>query len=209
MLESFMNGQSLFRSMTLTGQGHVTSIPDIAVIRLGIQLTGSDLTAVQSQNAQLSQAILDALRRMGITDIKTFQYTIDKYYENVNGANVDRGYTVRNIFEIRTEDTSMVGPIIDAAVGAGANAVDLISFEVSNPERYYRQALNLAVMDAIEKAKTISANLGIHVETIPVDITENSSMPRSAQTFQRELAATPVVPGNITIEANITAKFAY
>lgn len=209
MFESFMNGKFLFRSMTLTGQGRVTSVPDIAVIRLGVQLTGSDLALIQSQNAILSQAVLDALRRMGVTDIKTFQYTIDKYYEYENGTPVDRGYTVRNILEIKTGNTEMIGTIIDTAVNAGANVVDLISFESSNPERYYQQALNLAVTDAIEKAKSISSGLGIQVETIPVNITENSSMPGPSQLFQRELTATPIVPGSITIEANITAEFAY
>jgi uncharacterized protein len=209
MFESYRNGQMLFRSMTLTGQGHVSMAPDVAVMRLGVQLTGSDLAAVQAQNAQQSQAVLDALRRMGITDIRTFQYTIDKYYENIDGASNERGYTVRNIFEIRTDDMAAVGSVIDAAVGAGANAVDLIAFEASNPEYYYQQALNLAVADAVEKAKSISVNLDIPVETVPVSITENSALPRPMQTFQRELAATPVLPGNITVEASVTAEFSY
>jgi len=209
MFESFTNGQFVFRSMTLTGQGQVTAVPDMAVIRLGVQLTGSDLASVQSQNAQLSQDVLDALRRMGITDIKTFQYSIDKYYEYDNGTPIDRGYTVRNILEIKTRDMDLLGNIIDTAVDAGANVVDLISFEVSNPEYYYQRALNLAVMDAIDKAKSISNNLGTRVEPIPINITESSSMPRPPQPFQRELAATPIVPGNVIIEANITAEFVY
>ncbi len=209
MFESFTNGQFLFRSMTLTGQGQVTAVPDMAVIRLGVQLTGSDLASVQSQNARLSQAVLDDLQPMGITDIKTFQYSIDKYYEYDNGTPIDRGFTVRNILEIKTRDTDLLGAIIDTAVNAGANVVDLISFEVSNPEYYYQRALNLAVMDAIEKAKSISNNLGTQVEPIPINITESSSMPRPAQPFQRELAATPIVPGNVTIEANISAEFVY
>ena len=209
MFESFTNGQFVFRSMTLTGQGQVTAIPDMAVIRLGVQLTGSDLASVQSQNAQLSQDVLDALRRMGITDIKTFQYSIDKYYEYDNGTPIDRGYTVRNMLEVKTRDMDLLGNIIDTAVDAGANVVDLISFEVSNPEYYYQRALNLAVMDAVEKAKSISNNLGTRVEPIPINITESSSMPRPPQPFQRELAATPIVPGNVIIEANITAEFVY
>jgi uncharacterized protein YggE len=209
MFESIMSGQVLFRTMTLSGQGRITLVPDVAVIRLGVQLTGADLEEVQSQNAIQSQAVLDALHRMGVTDIRTFQYAIDKYYENVNGTSVDRGYTVRNIMEIRTNDTGQVGAVIDAAVNAGANVVDLISFEVANSERYYQQSLNLAVADAIEKAKSISTELGIPIDPTPISITENSSMPRPIQPFQRELAATPIVPGTVTVEADISAEFAY
>lgn len=209
MFESHMNSQCPLRSMTLTGQGQVSLIPDTAVIRLGVQQTGANLSEVQSQNAQISQAVLNTLRRMGITDVKTYQYTIDKYFEYDDGTPVDRGYTVRNILEIRTENTEQVGTIIDAAVDAGANMVELISFESANPEYEYQQALNLAVIDAIEKAKSIARNLGVPVDPIPFKMIENSTISRPPQPFQRELAATPIVPGNIVIEASITAEFIY
>jgi len=52
------------------------------------------------------------------------------------------------------DDVSEVGPVIDAAVGADANAVDLISFESSNPNYYYQQTLNLAVVAAVEASIT-------------------------------------------------------
>ncbi len=209
MTESFMTNQISFRIMTLTGQGRITLIPDIAIIRLGVELTGDDLAQLQSQNAMLSQSVLDTLRRMGVSDIRTYQYTIDRNYEYVDGTPVDQGFTVRNILEIRTGDMESVGTVIDAAVGAGANTVDLISLETSDPEYYYQQALNLAVANAIEKARSISGNLGIRIDPIPASITENSAMPRPALPFQRELAATPIVPGEIAVEANITAEFTY
>lgn len=209
MFDSIMKGLVPFRTMTLTGQGRVTLVPDVAVIRLGVQLSGADLAAVQAQNAMQSQAVLDALHRMGITDIRTYQYTIDKFYENINGASVDRGFTVRNIMEIRTRDIDQAGAVIDAAVNAGANAVDLITFELSDPEIHYLRALDLAVMHAVEKAKSLSLDLGTPVELIPVSITETSSMPRPFQPFQRDLTATPIVPGTVTVEADISAEFAY
>ncbi len=209
MYEPFMMGQSPYNTMTLTGQGQVTVEPDTAVIRLGIQLTGDNLESIQMQNALISQAILDALGQMGVTDIKTFQYAIDKNYIYEDGTRIDRGYTVRNLIEIKTHTMEFVGTIIDTAVNAGANVVDLISFELSNPEIYYQQALNLAVMNAIEKAKSIGRNLGIQVDLIPKSIIENSTLARPPQPYQRELAATPIIPGNMTVEANITAEFAY
>lgn len=208
MFEAFMNGSFPFRTMTLEGQGQVDATPDMALARLGVELTGADLASVQSQNAVLSQSVLNTLHRMGIDDIRTFQYTVDKYYQYDDGTPVGSGYTVRNIFEIRTKDTDRLGAVIDAAVNAGANSVELISFEVSDPEAFYRQALNLAVADAIEKAKSISEGLKTRVDPTPVKITETSIMP-SPQPFQRELAATPVVPGNITIQAGVTAEFLY
>jgi hypothetical protein len=195
--------------MTLTGQGQITTVPNIAVIRLGVQTTGENLVDIQSENAQIAQVIIQALQRMGISDIKTFQYSIDKLYDYENGRQIDRGYSVRNILEIRTTNLDMAGNIIDTAVNLGANVVDLISFDVANREYYYQQALNMAIMNAMQKAKSISINLGIPADPAPIRIVENSVTPVQPY-FRQELAATtPIMPGNIKIEASVTVDFSF
>ncbi len=197
------------RTMTLTGQGQVTTVPNIAVIRLGVQTTGENLVDIQSENAQIAQVIIQALQRMGISDIKTFQYSIDKLYDYENGRQIDRGYSVRNILEIRTTNLDMAGNIIDTAVNLGANVVDLISFDVANREYYYQQALNMAIMNAMQKAKSISMNLGIPADPAPIRIVENSVTPVQPYFRQELAAATPIMPGNIKIEASVTVDFSF
>lgn len=194
--------------MTLTGHGQMSVAPDIAIIRLGVQTTGENLAQIQADNARSSQAIIQVLQRMGITEIKTFQYSIDKVYDYVEGRQIDRGYSVRNILEIRTNNLDAVGTIIDASVNAGANIVDLISFDLSNREYYYQQALNMAIMNAIQKANSITMNLGLSSSPVPVKIVENTAMPFLP--VQREfVAATPIIPGTLNVEANVTVDFAY
>lgn len=210
MSKSFSDNNLQYKTMTLTGQGQVSAVPNTVIIRLGVQTTGDNLVAIQSENAQKIQAIIQALQRMGITDVKTFQYSIDKIYDYENGRQIDRGYSVRDILEIKTNNINMAGNIIDTAVNMGANVVELISFDVSNRDLYYKQALNLAVQNAIQKSKSISMNLGIKTDPIPVNITENSSLPiQPYQAFQREVAATPILPGNLQIEARVTVEFIY
>jgi hypothetical protein len=199
-------------TMILNGQGKVTAIPDIAILRIGVQTTGDNLTEVQQENANLSQSFLDAIQQLGITDIKTFQYVVEHLYDFENGTRIDRGYSVRNIYEIRVSDMDIVGSIIDTAVNAGANVVDFINFEVSAIDMYYQQALNLAVQNAYQKANSISHNLGITVNPIPARITENSvaSVPFSAVFSTRErTAVTPVEPGTQDITASVTVEFIY
>ena len=195
--------------MVLVGQGLVRASPNTANINLGVQTTGEDLTIIQSTNAQISQNVLQALQQIGITDIKTIQYSIEKIFDYENGKQIDRGYSVRNIFEIKTTNTDQLGFIIDTAVINGANVVEFISFEVSDQEFYYQQALNLAIEDAIQKSKLIAANLGIQTEPIPIRIVENSTLSMQPQQFQREFASTPIVPGDIRIEAMVTVDFLY
>ena len=195
------------RTMTLIGHGEISVSPDIAVIRLGVETTGENLSRIQADNARISQAVIQALQRMGITDIKTSQYSIDKVFDFVEGRQIDRGYSVRNILELRTNNLEAAGNIIDTAVNAGANIVDLITFDISNREYYYQQALNMAIMNAIQKAKSITMNLGISSTPVPVNIVENTAM---LFPVQREFAAaTPIMPGAINIAANVTVDFVY
>jgi uncharacterized protein YggE len=197
--------------MILNGTGQVTAIPDIAVIRLGVQTNGEDLAAVQQENARLSQAVLGAIEGMGITDIKTYEYTINKNYEYQDGKQIDKGFTVRNIFEIRTSNLDQVGELIDVSVDAGANVVDLIDFEVSDINAYYNEALNNALDNAFEKARSITANIGVLLNPIPAKITENTITPIPFRNLaMREGAyATPIEPGTKQIEASVIVEFTY
>ncbi len=210
MSEYLHNNYHNRQTMSLTGRGQTSPTPDIAVIRLGVQTQGEDLIKVQTENARLSQAVIDSLRQLGITDIKTFQYTIDKIYEYVNGTRIDKGYTVRNILEINLHDISQTGLVIDTAVDNGANVVDLVSFEVSQRDMYYQEALNLAISNAIDKAISISHHLGITVDPIPIRIVENSAPPVPLlRNVAERTFATPIEPGEQIIEAFVTAVFQY
>ncbi len=198
-------------TMILNGNGQVNAVPDEAVLRLGVQTEGENLQTIQANNAELSQAVLRALRQLGIDNIKTFQYNINKVYDFVDGKQLDKGYTVRNIFEIRTDDLSIVGAAIDDAVNNGANIVDLIQFEVSDISLYYLQALNLAVADAYEKATSIADNLGIHFSPYPRKITENSTpqIPFRTINMREGAFATPIEAGTNQIEASVTIEFTF
>lgn len=199
-------------SMVFHGQGLVTTFPDIAIIRLGVQTIGENLTSIQNENAQITEEIINAISQMGVNDIQTYQYNIERFFDYVDGTRIDRGYSVRNILQIRLSNLELVGTIIDVAVEHGANIVDFISFEVSEPEAVYKQALNLAVMDAFQKAKSISMNLGIFIDPIPFRIIENTTTPLASSQVRmlRERAyATPIEPGNIRIDASVTVEFTY
>jgi uncharacterized protein YggE len=197
--------------MTLTGKGQVTAIPDIAVLRFGVETTGENLTAIQSENARISQAILQAIKQLGITDIKTAMFTINKVYDYVDNRQIDKGYSVRNVLEVRMRNMDQVGRVIDVAVANGANIVDLIEFEVSEPDIYYLQALNLAVEDAKQKAFSIAETLDIIVDAVPRRVIENSTSPIIPRNVAlREGAfATPIEPGTKQIEAMVTLEFEY
>lgn len=198
-------------TMTLTGTGRVTAVPDMAVLRLGVQTTDENLTSAQSENAAITQSVLNVLHQLNITEINTFQYKINKIYDFENGKQIDKGYSVRNILEIKTENTEQVGMVIDHAVDSGANVVEFIDFEISNTINYYLHALNLAVVNAYQKANSIAESLGIVLNPVPKRIHENGNHPIAFQNFatREGILATPIEAGKRIIEANVTIEFTY
>lgn len=211
MTTSLFNKQLSPATMTLFGSAQISAIPDLAIIRLGVQTNGLNLEEIQTENATISQAILQALSRLGVTEIKTSQYLIDKNYIYENGTRVDQGYTVRNIIEFRTGDLGDVGNIIDTAVENGANIVDFVTFEVSDPEIYYQQALNQALGDAIQKSISIARYLRLDVDLMLVRIVETSfPQPRLSQiNTSREGVTTPIEAGRYIIQASVTVDFCF
>jgi uncharacterized protein YggE len=197
--------------MILSGTGQVSAVPNEVIIRLGVQTNGTPLQTIQAENAQITQAVLQALRQLGVTDIKTYQYDINKVLEYEDGRQIDRGYSVQNILEIRSDRPDLAGTIIDTAVNYGANRVDLIRLEVSDADSYYLEALNLAVANAYDKADTLAESLGARLQPYPLKIQENSTSPIPYQRISmgEGAFATPIVAGTNQIEASVTVEFGY
>jgi uncharacterized protein YggE len=195
-----------YNTMILSGKGRISVAPDTAFLQLGVQTTGERLETIQEENAAISQAVLQTLMQFNITDIKTHQYEITKLYDYENGQQIDKGYSVRNLFEIRTDQLDLVGSILDSVVAQGANVVDFIRFEVSDPEPYYRKALNLAIADSYEKANSIADRFGLPLYPYPKRIIENSTAITPFQTIEMRQGAftTPIEPGTNQIEASVT-----
>lgn len=197
-------------TMILTGTGYVNVQPDTAIIRLGVVTKGYNLPNLQTENAAISQAVLDALKQFDISELKTLEYILDKNYEMHNGERIEKGYLVRHTFEIKMNQMDQIGMLIDQAVNSGANYVESIVFDVSNIEIYYLQALNLAVMNAYKKARSISLHLGLQREPFPSRIVENSATPIPySQMFRgkEQFISTPIEPGLKKIEATVTIDF--
>ena len=198
--------------MNINGKGSVMIKPDIAVVNIGVVTENKDLKTAQAENAAKSTAVYNTLIKNNVLekDIMTESYTITPEYDYVEGKQIFRDYRVSNIFKVTIRDLSKVGEIIDDAVASGANTVNSIRFTSSNLDFYYRQALNIAIDDAIKKAESIERNLDIIVNKIPVSITEQSVgfVPVPLYSVSVD-GTTPIKSGEIEVSASVTVVFTY
>ncbi|AZU63281.1 SIMPL domain-containing protein [Neobacillus mesonae] len=201
--------------MKVNGEGTVEVRPDSASVNLGVITENKELIAAQKENTKKSTSVINSLVSQGISHerIKTFDYRIDSDYDYIEGKQIFRGYKVTNILQVKIEDLSIVGKVVDEAVQSGVNYVSNVHFTVKNKDLYYKQALQLAINDCIEKAKTIGSTLNVHLIPTPSLIVESGTtvqpLTHQPETLVKGISSTQFEPGQIEVKANIMAEFQY
>jgi uncharacterized protein YggE len=140
--------------------------------------------------------------------IRTTGYDLQPEFDYVNGRQVPRGYVARNSIDIRVDDLSRVGEIIDLAVGSGATSVSSVRFDLRNREAVERDALRQAVGNARLRADAAAAGAGRVIDRV-LRIEEAASQEgvRPVMRFaaaSAEAAPTPISPTDVEVRAQVT-----
>ncbi|MEH7376354.1 SIMPL domain-containing protein [Neobacillus drentensis] len=197
----------------VSGEGEMAIQPDSASVNLGIITESKQVITAQQQNSLEVTKVIDSLISLGITknNIQTFDYRIEADYDYDQGKQIFRGYKITHILQVKIEDLSIVGKVVDTAVQNGVNYVSNVQFTVKNKESFYKQVLGMAVNNAIEKAKTIAGTLNVSLIPTPRLVIEGG---RTVQpvfnqpgAFVKGAASTQIEPGQITVKADVIAEF--
>jgi hypothetical protein len=141
-------------TFSVTGDGKVTVVPDIAIISAGVQAQGATVTVVQDQLNKAINAVTSAVKRAGVEDkdIQTTNYTINPTYDYGTGNPKITGYQASSDLMIKVHAIDTANTVIDAATAAGANQIGGITFDVDDKTKAQDAARTLAVADAKRKA---------------------------------------------------------
>jgi len=181
--------------LTVTGQGIVTSRPDLALVTLGASVRRPTAAQALDRANTVVAAVNEVLRAQGIAerDITTRQFNLSAEYGRGDGNSPPPvvGWRAVNLLTIKVRDFSKVGPLIDAAAGAMGDdgQISGISFTIEDTSALARQARDAAIADARERAQQMAAAAGVRLVRI-LSITETSAPP---STPQASLAAAPGV----------------
>jgi uncharacterized protein YggE len=207
-------------SLVTSGQGEAKVTPDRASILVNVQTRSATAAASASENAQRTRAVIDALLKLGLPreQVTTEGYTVypEMRYDNTGGSPRVTGYVVTNTIRAETHRPEQAGAIVDAALGAGANVINSLSFYASNIEEPRRQAIALAVAsaraDAEAMARAAGGSLGGLLElstqgpTVPPRPMFDVGMMR-AKVAQAE--PTPINAGQQTITVFVNARWQF
>ena len=99
------------------------------------------------------------------------------------------------------------GPVVDAAVGAGANLVSGPALTASAQQELSRRALRAAIADAKARAHAAAAAAGVTLGRVRTVSETSSSVPLPESAVAKSSVATPVQIGTVRTEVDVTVTF--
>jgi uncharacterized protein YggE len=207
-------------ALVTSGQGEAKIAPDRASLLVNVQTRGATAAAAAAENAQKTRAVLEALAKLGLPreQLGTEGYSVNPEYryDKDGGSPKVTGYAVTNTVRAETHRVEQVGAMIDAALGAGANLINSLSFYAASIDVPRREAIGAAVAsaraDAEAMARAAGGTLGSLLEmstqgpTAPPRPMYDMAMARG-KTAQAE--PTPINPGLQTVTVFITARWQF
>lgn len=208
------------RTIRVTGMGEVQTQPDEAQMAFAVETVAVTAQEAGRENARLMDRVIGALVAAGVprSDLETRGYALHPEYAHDEGRREPRirGYRASNQVLLRTRSLDRVGEFIDLALGAGANRMDGISFQLRDSAPAEAAALRNAVERGRAAAQGIADALGVRLGPV-LDASTTSEIIRPYpvmmdRAMRMEAAAappppTPIQPGEQTIRAQITLVY--
>ncbi len=200
-------------TITVSGSGSITLVPDIAHVGVGVTITKPTVKAAREAAASSMTKIIAAIKALGIDDkdIQTTGLNLYPQYNNSSPAKVI-GYQISEQLQVTVRDLDKVGDVVDAATADGATDVNGVSFDIADPAKAMNDARAKAIDAAKASAQAMASAAGVNLGGV-VSISESQTsypFPYAAAGAARLGAAdtaTPVQPGTQDVQAQLTVVF--
>ena len=171
------NGQ--VASISVSGDGEVTAIPDIASVSFTVRESAKTVPEAQKLAEAKIAAGLKALEALGVNkkDTKTLSYTVNPKYEAqlpsyCNGygcppsKTVVTGYEVSQSVTVKVRKVDQAGDVLGALGKVNITEISGPDFTVDDMDKAQAEAKALAIKEAQEKAKVLAKSLGVSLGSI-------------------------------------------
>jgi uncharacterized protein len=214
-------------TITVTGEGNATAVPDTATISFGGTVTASNVADAESQLTNTMKAALTVLKDNGVdsADINTSSYNVSPHYVPPScppgiacavlapGTSGTSGYDVSETITVKIHDTSKVSAILGGLAKANVTQVTGPDYVVGDPSAVQSQARGKAIQDAQKQAATLASQLGVHLGKV-VSFSDNSGggprpMMAAEGSVVSSAAVNPAVPvGNNEYTDDVSITYA-
>lgn len=207
--------------LSASGQGEAKVTPDRASVLVNVQTRAATATAAAAENATKTRAVLDALGKLGLAreQLATEGYSVhpEMRYDKDGASPRVTAYVVTNTVRAETKRPEQAGAIVDAALVAGANMINSLSFYASSIDEARRLAISEAVSNARADAEAMARAAGGTLGTLLELSTNGPTVPPRpmydmairGKVASMQMEPTPVNPGQLTVTVFVSARWRF
>jgi len=205
------------RTLNVSGNGTIYLTPDIAYIYIGVHTEDPTIATAVNNNNNQTQALVDALKNAGVAavDLQTSNFSVysTSQYDKVTGQSTGTAYAVDNTVYVTVRDLSKIGSLLNTAVGAGANNINSITFDVADKTAAMAQARQKAMTNASSLASELAQTAGVKLGEIQsVSYSDNSPIAYSygmggGGAAAAPNASVPIQPGLTQISVTVSVTY--
>ena len=209
------SSSSAAHTLTVTGIGKVTVIPDVAYLTIGVHTEGKVVAEALQSNTTQAQKVADSLKALGV-DSKDIQTTSFNIYPQQNfgpqGEVTDTKYVVNNSVYVIVHNLSKMGDILNAVVSSGANNINGIQYDISDKDKALSESRSLAVHNALLQATDLSKSAGVtlgQVQSINAinDVLVPNFGAKGGAAMATSNGALPISAGQLIVTVQVTATY--
>lgn len=196
-------------SIVVSAEATIEAQPDQAELDVGVVTEAPTAAAAAQENARRVDAVLRALRPAleGGAQLRTVGYSLSPRYDvpKEGGTPSISGYVASNTVRVTDAPVRSVGPLIDAATGAGANQIQRIEFGLKDDQAVRSQAAREAAVRA--RADALAAAVGVRpvrILSVVENVATDGPVREVMMARMQDSAATPIEPGTIEVSSTVT-----
>ena len=196
--------------ITVTGEGEVAIVPDLAILGAGVTTTGKTAREASEANAKMMASIMAALKASGIAeqDVQTTWLSLHPVRDDTRNELRITGFQASNQVTVKLREVAKTAEVVDRLVSAGANDIAGIHFVVSSPSKPLDRAREAAIADARRKAEVYAKAANVQLGNA-VNISEQSSVVPGPVSMRTATAAeaTPVSSGEQMQRISVSVSY--
>jgi uncharacterized protein YggE len=206
---------SASRVIEVSGNGEIQAAPDLATLEIAIETHAASADRAAGLNGALAEKVRDAIK-VKLADKGTMWtggYSLfPEYSEPRDGRPTVTGYRAENSITVETGELGIIGPLIDAAIAAGANRINSLNYSLRGDSNARSEAIAKAAHDAQAQASALANALGVKLGPVIKASTESEVrvVPLARFAAAAPMAArapTPIGPGQVTVPATVSLTY--
>lgn len=201
------------RLLEVIGNGSISVSPDRLQLQIEVKTDNKNAELAEQENARTMNQLIAALQEedLVVEPIQTAFFQVNPMYTYEDNQAQFNGFEVIHQIIVTLIDPQTAGKVIQTALKNGATFISNVVGSLKDASAYEQQALQQAVHNAQIKAGKIAEQLQVHVDPIPIKVIEQNT--KQLEPFLKTATdmgtISPILPGEIQIQAQIVGHFRY